>query len=186
LNGIPSEASTDEDRQVSDQVGDLIARFRNALITGQESNAKIDCLMELIRFDDPRIDGFLVDVAGSADEYDLARIQALKVLEQRAVETGARDDVVRMISGVLEHEGDDEIRSYAARALAGFIDVRGALDIAAGLVLDPNEDDDVRHNAFFAIERSKPTPQAIAAMKRCREEAKFSSGASRVLRFWGI
>lgn len=169
---------------MNDHVDELIARFRAAVVTGQESAAKIDILLELVRVDDPRVARFLIAVAGDSNEYDLARIQALKTLELREVEAGARDDVVRMISRILQDDEDDEVRSYAARALAGFVDVQGVLEIATGRVLDPDEDDDVRHNAFFAIERSKPTPQAIGAMERCREEAEFRKGASRVLARW--
>jgi len=169
---------------MSDPVEELITRYRSAIFTGQESTAKIDNVLELARLRDLRVVRFFIEIAGNSNEYDLARIEALKALELRKVEPNEKDDVVRMIGRVLQQDNDDDVRSYAARALAGYIEVSGALDIAAERVLDPDEDDDVRHNAFFAIERSKPTLQAIAAMERCSNEAKFREGAIRVLHSW--
>jgi len=169
---------------MNDRVDELISQFRGAVITGQESAAKIDSLLELVRLEDLRVVHFLIEIAGNPDEYDLARIEALKALEWREVGPEARDDVVRMVGRVLQHDNDDEVRSYAARTLAGYTEVPGVLDLASGHVLDPDEDEDVRHNAFFVIERSKPTQQAISAMKRCRDVAEFHEGASRVLNRW--
>jgi HEAT repeat protein len=129
-----------------DRVDELISDFRNALETGRESAGKIDALSALARLDDPRVTRFLIDVAGDPDEYDLARIEALKVLELAEVDPGDREAVVRMLGRVLDQDEDDDVRSYAARALAGFTEVPGVLDVAASRVLDPDEDEDVRRN----------------------------------------
>jgi len=169
---------------VKDRVEELIETFHKAPFVGQESSGKIAALEELARLDDPRVTRFLIDVANDPDEYDLARIDALKALELGEVDPEDRGEVVRMIRQVLDQDEDDEVRQYAARALAGFTEVSGALDVAIGRVLDSDEDVAVRHNAFFAIERSEPTPQALSLMERCLADEEFRVGAARVLDGW--
>jgi HEAT repeat protein len=169
---------------MKDRVDELIEAFHNAGAVGQESPAKIDALSKLRRIDDARITRFLIGVAEDPAEYDLARIEALKALALGEVDPDDREAVVRMIQQLLDHDEDDEVRSYAARALAGFAEVPGALDLATSRVLDPDEDVDVRHNAFFAIERSEPTVKAISAMERCLADDEFCDGAARVLESW--
>lgn len=112
--------------------------------------------------------------------YDLARIYALKILEVNELQPD-RESAVRMISRIIQSDDDLDVRSHAARASAGFVGVPGALDVATRLVLDSNEDEDTRHNAFFAIERNMPLPEAVAALVRIRDNPEFGADAGRVL-----
>jgi HEAT repeat protein len=152
---------------------------------GEESAEKIEILHELEQLDEPEVTRFLASIVGDANEYDLARIEALKNLEMRRLgRDESREFVARVIQRVLAKDEDDQVRIYAARSLANFTDVPGVLAVAGALVLDDDEDDDVRHNAFFALERSSPTEEAIDLITKCLTDPEFKDAAARVLAKW--
>jgi len=170
---------------MGDRVADLVAAFRVAPVRGGESTEKIEILRALEPLADPEVSGFLGEVAGDAEEYDLARIEAIRILELRPFENGeSREAVARTLKRVLANDSDDEVRAYAARALASFTDLPGVASTAGALVLDRDEDADVRHNAFFALERSTPTAEVVELVRRCLGDDEFSAGAQRVLGGW--
>lgn len=152
---------------------------------GEESAEKIEILRELEDLAEAEVTRFLVSIAGDPNEYDLARIEAMKILELRRF--GPDDDrepVARGIQRVLADDEDDQVRAYAARALANFAAVPGVLAAVGARVLDEDEDADVRHNAFFALERSCPTEEAIDLVTKCLADEQFKEGAERVLLSW--
>ena len=159
-----------------------MAAFRSA---GQESPEKLSLLSEIEEIADPRATDFLIEIAADPAEYDLARTEALRVLEIRAMGRVERELVARALDRILREDEDPDVRIYAARTLANVMDIRDARDAAARSLLDPEEDEDVRHNAFFAIERGGASPEAIEIMEKCLSEERFRAGATRVLEQWG-
>jgi HEAT repeat protein len=168
----------------SQRVSDLMVAFRSVPVRG-ESPEKIEIVRQLEDIDEPEATHFLSAIAADAAEYDLARIEAIKILELRSfAEVDDRAAVGRALLRVLEDDEDDQVRAYAARALANFTAIPGVLASVGALVQDHDEDEDVRHNAFFAIERSSPTEEAIDLLTNLLTSDDFKEGAARVLAKW--
>ena len=167
-----------------DRLSHLISLFRAAEFSGQESPAKLAALSELQEVDDPRVTEFLVSVAADPKEYDLARIESLRALEIRNMGHEERHSMARALARVLREDDDPDVRNYSARALAAVMDVPAAQEAAARHLLDREEDEDVRHNAFFAVERGGANPWSLDIMKNCLEDESFREGAARVLAQW--
>lgn len=168
-----------------DRAADLMAAFRSARVQAGESAEKIELLGRIEDLEGPDVDHFLAMVASDASEYDLARIEAIRVLERRRFEGNEeRESVASVLRRVLAEDDDDQVRSYAARALGNFTQVPGVVATAGALVLDQDEDIDIRHNAFFALERSAPTEEAVDLVTRCLAEDEFQDAARRVLAKW--
>lgn len=162
-----------------------MAAFRSAGSVGQESPEKLALLREIEEMEDPRATDSLIAIAADPDEYDLARIGALRALEIRSMGRVERELVARALDKILREDEDPDVRIHAAITLDNVMDIPVARDAAARSVLDPEEDVDVRHNAFFAIERGGASPKAIEVMKKCLSDEEFRGGAARVLEQWG-
>ncbi|MFL6199171.1 MAG: hypothetical protein ACJ76J_08345 [Thermoanaerobaculia bacterium] len=132
---------------------ELMSVFHGAEFRGQESPEKLAALDELQEIDDPRVTEFLVSVAADPKEYDLARVVALRALEIRNMGHAERNLVAGTLARILRDDDDLDARNYAARALSGVMDITTAREAAAKHLFDREEEEDVRHNAFFAIER---------------------------------
>ena len=170
---------------MSQRLAELVAAFRSAPMRGGESPEKIEIVRQLDDFAEPEAARFLSAIAGDPGEYDLARIEALKLLELRSIANGEeKATIARALERLLKEDEDEQVRAYAARTLANFIETPGILALAGSLVADPNEDEDVRHNAFFAIERSVPTEEAMDLLTNLLTDDDFKEGAARVLSKW--
>lgn len=170
----------------SEQVVSLIETYRSTATDRPESPEKIEILRQLEESTDREVTVFLAEVAARADEYDLARIEALKILESRGITSDSdRADVMRKLQRLLADDEDDEVRSYAARTMANFVKTPGARRMLGKYLLDHDEDADVRHNAFFALERGGADPDTREILKRCLADPEFREGAERLLRQWG-
>jgi len=169
---------------IDNRFSDLISAFRRVELRGQESPEKLATLGELEQIDGPKVTEFFVSVAADPQEYDLARVEALRALDMRHMGHAERDLVARTLARILQDDDDPDVRNYAARALAGVMDIATARAAIAKHLLDREEDEDVRHNAFFAVERAAASPWAIDVLKKCLEDDRFRPGATRVLAGW--
>lgn len=169
----------------AERIEDLVLEYQGASAPGRESARKIELLAQLARSLDARVFAFLVEVA-AADDYDLARIEALRSLEFWATSDPQQGRlVVDMLECVLRNGEDNLVRAYAVLALSGHMKVPGAVQIAGRHALDPEEDQDVRHNAFFALERGGPSPESIELLRRGVTDPALGAGCFRVLAAWG-
>jgi hypothetical protein len=136
---------------------------------------------------DPRVLDFLLRVASDRDEFDLARIEALKVLElreHRGDEEGHR--VAPVLRKMLEGDPDDGVRQYAAMAAATCMSQDDLVDAIATTAFDEDEDINLRWNAFAAIKQLGPTPRGIDLLRAASESPTFRTSALRILREWGV
>lgn len=172
-------------RLTAERFEDLVLEYQGASAPGQESPRKIELLAQLARSADARVFAFLVEVA-AADDYDLARIEALRSFEFRATADPQQGPLVlEMLECVLRNDEDDLVRAHAALALSGQMKVAGAVRIAGRHALDPDDDLDVRHNALFALERGGPSLESIELLRRGVTDPALGAGCLRVLAAWG-
>ena len=171
-----------------DEVGHLIAQFRAEDITQvRDSSNKIALLRQLEQHygDDQRVLPFLLEVLSDTQEYDLARIEALKFFELKEEED---EDIGRQvgqaIKHILAHDPDDEVRNYAAMAASSYVGVNGIVGELEKVIFNPEEDVNIRWSAFAAIEEMGPTNQSKRIMVKALQDEEFKEYTARVLDIW--
>ena len=168
---------------MEDRIDQLISAFRREP-RDTESSEKLEILSELEASNEGRVTAFLLALAADEAQYDLVRIEALKILQLRDIPDPGRRAAADAIADLLRESEDPGVRNYAAMALSNFLDFEGPLSAIAGSILDPSEDPDVRHNAFFAIERFGPTRRSLDLLKKIVDDSELGAGATRVLKKW--
>jgi hypothetical protein len=136
---------------------------------------------------DPRALDFLLHVAADRNEFDLARIEALKVLEMREARNDEeRRRIALVLRDVLVGDPDDDVRQYAAMAAAYYMSEGDLAEAVVGRAFDEGEDVNLRWNAFAAIKQLGPTPQGIKLLREASETREFRTSAVLILQKWGV
>lgn len=134
---------------------------------------------------DPRVVRFLASVATDEKEYDLARIEALKVFQvEKWNDPQARGRIVKAVRDVLTNCRDVEVRNYAAMAAAEYGDIPEIYIALATILKDGKEESNLRWNTFAAIERLGSSPPSIELLRSLFSDSEFKDPAIRVLRDW--
>jgi hypothetical protein len=154
-----------------DEVERLLERFR----TAPHDFAPEDHL------GDPRVAPFLIALAADPDAYDLARIEAMKVLRLWPPDDPAAAG--RAIAAVLRGDEDEMVRQYAAMALGPYAADDTVLDALRAAALG-DDDEDVRHNALAAVREAGPDDRTVALLRRLASDATLGRSATRTLREW--
>ncbi len=157
----------------------LIAEFESLPGDDSSGDAKRRIIADLDEsLGDPRVLELFLKVVADPGEYDLARIEAVKILDLYPPDD--RVGAGRVIAGALDVEDDYLVRQYAAMSLgpyAGDPEVFKALSLA---VLE-DEDVDVRHNALWSVTNAEPDERITALLQRLTEDPELGSAAKRTL-----
>lgn len=171
-----------------DEVSGLMEKFKASgaqTSPGGAPSGKEEIIRRLSCFEDERVLPFLLGVLEDGDEYDLARIEVLKFLNVMRRGDRARDEgVARLVQHLLTNDPDDDVRNYAAIALSNFMDVSGSAEAAKSVLLNQDEDEILRWNAFAAFESMGPTPESIGIMTACQQDEEFGASATQLLDEW--
>lgn len=174
-----------------DEIEQLIVRFRSedtGRLPDPDKSIKPNIIESLEdHAADPRALDFLLHVAADRQEFDLARIVALKVLELReAQDDEERTRIALVLRDVLVDDPDDDVRQYAAMAAAYYMsDDRLAAAVVA-TAFDDGEDQNLRWNAFAAIKQLGSTSQGIELLRRASGTPEFRTSALLILQQWGV
>src|SRR5438046_2565349 len=141
-----------------DCVGALIAEYR-AVLPDKSGNSyrKLHIIDdELVWPKDKRILPFFIEVAGDKNDYYLARIAVFKLFVWKMSDwrpsAQQREEIGRLIARVMNDRDDDNlVRNYATQAACYFRKVSGVFAAAAAILLDPNEDVNIRHCALSVV-----------------------------------
>ncbi|MEV4312544.1 HEAT repeat domain-containing protein [Actinocrispum sp. NPDC049592] len=158
----------------------LIAEFE--ALPGDESggDAKWRIIADLDEsLGDPRVLELFLKVVADREEYDLARIECLKVLDLYPPDDRVR--VGRVIAGALDVEDDYLVRQYAAMSLGPYAGDPVVFEALSVAVLE-DEDVDVRHNALESLVTADPDERITALLHRLTEDPELGSAAKRTLR----
>ena len=148
--------------------------------------AKLDILLQLHRFNDPRIAPFLLAVTADPSEPNEVRIDALKRLGDGPQFAPFRRSAVEVILQILREGASLDLRVQATRALAELIDVEGVLTTLGDLVLDPAEAIDVRYAAFSSLEWGSPNPKCVDLLRQLTADETFGPSAKSLLSQWNL
>jgi hypothetical protein len=176
-----------------DNVSRLINLFKSedtSSLANIDSSRKPQIIIELEDIDDERILPFFLEVLLNEREYDLARIETLQVLEVRNLSyprvQEEYDQVGQAIKQVLVNSTDHDVRNYAAMAIASYIETEGAFDLVEGILLDENEDIDLRYNAFAVIEGMGLKDSSMEVLKKLTQDPEFNKPSLRLLNEWQV
>jgi hypothetical protein len=176
-------------RKKADRVGALIAEYRRVQ---PDANGNSYRRSEIIRSElwdlpDERILPFLVEVVGDEGEFHLARIEALQVLPLKIDDWNPPPQQRAQAAGVLVrvmlHDADPLVRSYAAMAMYAFRDVPGVLPAVMTVLQDEEDDINLLHNAFSALDLGRPFTKERLDMVACfLDHPELGPYAERILR----
>jgi len=126
---------------------------------------------------------FLLDVAKQANEYDLARIEAIKSLGVYALTSDAdeQEAVSSELIDLAKYDNNDDVRNYALQSLELLRNVENIPREIAGIVLGADEDDLVREAAYAVIVSQRNNPDAKAILQKLVGDAMFGKSAVRDL-----
>jgi HEAT repeat protein len=132
---------------------------------------------------DPQVAAFLTAVAADPGEYDLARIECMKILRLwPPTAPDARRDAGRAIAAALREE-DEILRQYAAMSLGPYLDDPPVLAALTAALLH-DDDLDVRHSALSAVAEAGPADQHADLLRRLAGDPELGRAAARTLDRW--
>jgi len=173
-----------------DNVSRLINLFKSEdtfSLANIDSSGKPEIVTELEDTDDERILPFFLEVLLNELEYDLARIETLQVLRLRnCSDQEEYDQIGQAIKQVLVNSTDQDIRNYAAMAIASYIETEGAFDVIEGILLDEKEDINLRYNAFGVIEDMRLSDRSIEVLKKLTQDPELNKPSLRLLNEWQV
>jgi hypothetical protein len=176
-----------EAEKTMDNVERLLELFRSTpSTTDTAGSGKVKVVVALEdHLGDPRVLPFLVSVIADRPEYDLARIECIKILHlwPPATATG-RQQVGRAIAAALQADDDDLVRQYAAMSLGPYVCEDGVFEaLTTAVLLD--DDVEVRYNALAAIEEAGPDTRNVELLRRLTGDLELGTAATRTLHAWG-
>ncbi|WP_433359822.1 HEAT repeat domain-containing protein [Actinoplanes sp. CA-142083] len=158
----------------------LIELFRST----PDDDVKVEALEALDEHvADPQVIAFLTAVTADSDEYDLARIECMKILRLWPPPApDARRDAGRALAAALR-EDDELLRQYAAMSLGPYLDDPLVFEALTVAVLH-DDDLDVRHNALAAVAEAGPADRHADLLRRLAGDAGLGHAAARTLDRW--
>jgi len=110
-------------------------------------------LLNEIEFEDiPEKWNLLRAVIADPNEYDLARMQALKILEIANVPPEDLPSFCGLLVSIIKTDKDEDVKNYGVIASKNFVNDSDELkQLIIKTVLDAKEDIDIRHNAYSAV-----------------------------------
>jgi HEAT repeat protein len=168
-------------------VDKLIAEYKAAKLNEKgESDEKLEVILELEDHEDEKVIPFFLNVLLNEEEYDLARIEILKILKLRDAQSQEEHNRIgKAILQVLMKSSDPDVRNYAAMAMSKYMDVEGANTEAGNLLLNSKTDINLRHNLLAAFERFGPTEPGREVLLKLLQDEELRQAAARVLGEWG-
>jgi hypothetical protein len=171
----------------------LIADFRNedtSAISDPDANSMKDTIIsELEEYSsEEKVLAFLLEVATDSNEYDLARVEAFKILYVRPIGNDIElDRIVLAIEEVLISKKENEnVRTYAAIAASSYMACPRVVNAIEQIAIDTKENRNLRACAFDAIERNHISTRSIRILQILSKDGHFYETAKRVLRDWGV
>lgn len=170
-----------------DRTESLIDQFRALPAESDEKRELVAGLGDILadRPDHPVALPFLASVAADTEEYDLARVEATKVLRLwPPTEDTHRQRAGRALLTVMRGPDDELVRQYAAMALGPYADDPEVHDAMAAAILD-DEDRLVRDNALAALNHAGPSDDRAEVLHRLADDRALGLEAVRILTTWG-
>lgn len=140
--------------------------------------------LKKIEFEDEPSKWELLDhIIQDEEEYDLARTEASKILEIAEIPGHIKDKIMKTLIGVIENTEDYDVKNYATSAMVNFVEYSQIRTVAKNLVLNIDEDIDIRYNAFDVIKKTSDIDERNEILKKLLNDTDFQKSARTVLSF---
>ena len=169
-----------------DRVATLAEVFRAPPTgTDHEDTSRVEAVLQLEEhLTDPRVPALYASVIADQTEYDLARIECMKILRLWPPDDdGLRLAVGRAMAAALTSD-DELVRQYAAKTMGPYLADPAAGAALAG-TLSAEGDLDLRHNALNAIEEAGPAAHTTQLLRRLTSDPVLGTSVTRILVEWG-
>ncbi|MFF5289133.1 HEAT repeat domain-containing protein [Paractinoplanes globisporus] len=159
-------------------------RFIDLFRSTPDDDVKVEAIVALDEHAaDPQVIAFLTVVTADPGEYDLARIECMKILRLWPPPApDARRDAGRAMAAALRDD-DELVRQYAAMSLGPYLDDPPVFEALTATVLH-DDDLDVRHNALAAIAEAGPADRHADLLRRLAGDPELARAAARTLDRW--
>jgi HEAT repeat protein len=127
-----------------------------------------------------------LEVVRNRQETAAVRIRVLKQLRSGRLEPAVRSSVAHTIAEMALDDPDANFRLQAVLALAEFTDVSGVPSMLGELALDADESIELRYSAFTSLQRTGPTPECAALLRRLLTDETLGRSARSVLALWHL
>jgi hypothetical protein len=145
---------------------------------------KLDILMDLGRFDGPRVVAFYGTVVADDEQPTDVRIDALRRLREVSLTPDERMVAANASLRAMAAEADLALRLHAALALGDFVDVPAALAGLGRMAADADEPIELRYNAFTSVQRAGPTPTCLEILHTLTSDEMLGQSAATLLAVW--
>ena len=168
-----------------DRVAELVAQFEATPDGEDDGHAKVEVVLELEdHLTDPRALDLFATVIADPAEYDLARIECIKILRLEPPAGGDdRRQIGLTIAAVLDPDDDYLVRQYAAMALGPYAQEPAVFD-AISTAVTGDDDVDVRHNALESVIEAGPGDRTRALLQQLTDDPELGKAATRILQEW--
>jgi hypothetical protein len=187
--GIRSWVFCSDGYHVTESPAHLVARYRalpfpsDVLGDCAENYAKPDILRDLDQHaNDQTVGQLLLDILSDSDEYDLARIEAAKIVhlyidESSPLERQLKQQVWNIFADANE---DTLVRQHASQNICVGFGGDAELKIIERLLFDEDDDIDVRHGAFSYLRHATDSAFLNRLIPRLRDHAYWSKFPSSI------
>lgn len=162
---------------------ELIQRYRELPFPSdhlgdcEENDEKIELLLDLEEFaNDELVGNLLFDILDTPNEFDLARIEAIKIVGVSVDDSSPLAQKLRRrvweIFG--DRNEDTMVRQHASQNLCEGHGVEGELELIERVLFDEGDNIDVRHGAFSFVERAKNDTSVQQLIPKLRSHPLWS------------
>jgi hypothetical protein len=166
---------------------DELARLISAFGSHDRSHGaawKLDILMDLGRFDGPRVVALYAAVVADNEEPPEVRADALRRLREASLTPNERVDAADAGLRALVVGTDPALRLHAALALGDFVEVPAVLAALGRLAADAEEPIDLRYNAFTSLQRAGPIAACLEILRALTADEVLGQSATTLLAVW--
>jgi HEAT repeat protein len=170
---------------VADDVVQLIHAYAQAAASASVTR-RLSLLMDIKRYDDPRVFAFLLRVLTDRREPVQVRSYTLRCVRTTGLSAAYFESAAAAVVEVLAAESSLNLRVQAALALGWFVDASGVLAELGRTIADPNVPLDLRYAAFTSLERVGPTAESISLLRKLQSDELLGPTAQSTLVSWRV
>lgn len=142
---------------------------------------KIDFLKEIEFGADETKWELFEQIISDENDFDLARIEVFRILEVSEIPVLVKDKMAFVLLTVIKKTEDYDVRNYASVAMANFIEFPEVKSLAISMVLNQEEDIDLRYSAFAAVKKISDVTERNSVLQQLLQDKDLQRSAQRVL-----
>ena len=170
---------------VADDVVQLIHAYAQAAASASVAR-RLSLLMNISRYDDPRVFALLSRVLTDRREPVQVRSYALRCIRTTGLSAANFEGAAAALVEVLAAEASLNLRVQAALALGWFVDARGVLAELGRTIAEPNVPLDLRYAAFTSLERIGPTAESVSLLRELQADELLGPTTHSTLVSWRV